>query len=222
VLETISLTGTVENVLFELSARMQTDVHAQGALAEMTELFQLLRQMGIPETKAILDLTLARGLDYYTGPVFEAKVIEPKVGSVAGGGRYEGLIGSFGGRSVSATGISLGLERIIEVVREHGTLPIPTAVAQIFVPVVNRNFADAASLAQELRGAGLKTDLSLLEGKSLGEQLKYAGRRGIPFAAIRGPDEVERGAVAFKNLGSGEQTEIERDELIAAINKLMD
>ncbi len=92
----------------------------------------------------MLDLTLARGLDYYTGPVFEAKVIEPKIGSVAGGGRYEGLIGSFGSRPISATGVSLGLERIIEVVREHETMPIPTAVAQVFVPVIDRNLGLAA------------------------------------------------------------------------------
>src|SRR5690606_13328149 len=123
--------------------------------------------------KAVFDLTLARGLDYYTGPVFEAKVTEPKVGSVAGGGRYEGLIGAFGSRHVSATGVSLGLERIIEVVREHGTMPIPTAVAQVFVPVIDRNLGVAARLATELRQVGIKTDLSLLEGKSLGEQLKY-------------------------------------------------
>jgi histidyl-tRNA synthetase len=180
----------------------------------MTELFQLLAQMGVPPDKAVLDLTLARGLDYYTGPVFEAKVTEPKVGSVAGGGRYEGLIGSFGSRPISATGVSLGLERIIEVVREHETLPIPTAVAQVFVPVVDRNLGIAAELTHELRVAGIKSDLSLLEGKSLGEQLKYAGRRGIGLAAIVGPDEAARGAVAIKDLVSGDQVEIERAELI--------
>jgi len=213
VLETISLSGTTEDLLGQLSARLETDSEAQSALAEMTQLFQLLEQMGVPSEKAIFDLTLARGLDYYTGPVFEAKVTEPKVGSVAGGGRYEGLIGSFGSRPVSATGVSLGLERIIEVVREHSTMPIPTAVAQVFVPVVNRNLGAAASLATALRSVGIKTDLSLLEGKSLGEQLKYAGRRGIGLAAILGPDEAERGVVSIKNLSSGAQIEVERDQL---------
>jgi histidyl-tRNA synthetase len=214
ILETIAITGSSSEILFDLSRRLQSDANAEGALAEMTELFQLLAQMGVPPDKAVLDLTLARGLDYYTGPVFEAKVTEPKVGSVAGGGRYEGLIGSFGSRPVSATGVSLGLERIIEVVREHETLPIPTAVAQVFVPVVDRNLGIAAELTHELRVAGIKSDLSLLEGKSLGEQLKYAGRRGIGLAAIVGPDEAARGAVAIKDLVSGDQVEIERAELI--------
>lgn len=217
VLETISLNGTAEELLFELERRMESDGLALSALAEMTQLFQLLGQMGVPDGKAVFDLTLARGLDYYTGPVYEAKVTEPKIGSVAGGGRYEGLIGSFGGRPVSATGVSLGLERIIEVVREHETMPIPTAVAEVFVPVVDRNLGIAAKLATELRSADIKTDLSLLEGKSLGEQLRYAGRRGIPLAAILGPDEHERGVVSVKDLDSGEQIEVERNRLLERI-----
>ncbi len=218
ILDTISITGSSADILFELSRRLQTDAKAEGALAEMIQLFELLAQMGVPADKAILDLTLARGLDYYTGPVFEAKVTEPKVGSVAGGGRYEGLIGSFGSRPISATGVSLGLERIIEVVREHGTMTIPTSVAQVFVPVIDRHLANAAALTKELRRAGIKTDMSLLEGKSLGEQLKYAGRRGITFAAILGPDEAERGLVAIKDLVSGEQVDIERTTLIEQLS----
>jgi histidyl-tRNA synthetase len=221
VLDTISLRGSAADLLAELSARMEADAKAQSALSEMTQLFQLLEQMGVASDKAIFDLTLARGLDYYTGPVFEAKVTEPKVGSVAGGGRYEGLIGSFGSRSISATGVSLGLERIIEVVREHETMPIPTAVAQVFVPVVDRRLGIAAHLATELRSAGFKTDLSLLEGKSLGEQLKYADRRGIAFAAIFGPDEAERGVVSIKHLKTGEQIEVERSDLSARFENLI-
>lgn len=221
ILETIAISGNSSDILFELSRRLQSDANAEGALAEMTELFQLLSQMGVDSSKAVLDLTLARGLDYYTGPVFEAKVTEPKVGSVAGGGRYEGLIGSFGSRPISATGVSLGLERIIEVVREHQTLPIPTAVAQVFVPVVDRTLGIAAELTRDLRAAGIKTDLSLLESKGLGEQLKYAGRRGIALAAIAGPDEAARSVVAIKDLASGEQIDIERPELIDRISSMI-
>ncbi len=221
VLDTISMCGSSADLLMELSRILESDANAQEALAEMTQLFLLLEQLGVSSEKAVFDLTLARGLDYYTGPVFEAKVTEPKVGSVAGGGRYEGLIGSFGSRPVSATGVSLGLERIIEVVREHGTMAIPTAVAQIFVPVIDRNFASAANLATELRSVGIKTDLSLLEGKSLGEQLKYAGRRGIGMAAILGPDEAARGVVALKTLTTGDQLDVERDQLHERIVNLL-
>lgn len=220
VLDVIAIEGATADVLVHLSERMQSDAKAEGALAELTELFQVLERMGVPRGRAVFDLTLARGLDYYTGPVFEAKVTEPQVGSVAGGGRYEGLIGSFGGRSVSATGVSLGLERIIEVVREHGTMPAPTAVAEVFVPVIGRDIGTAAELTNELRSAGLRTDLSLLVGKSLGEQLKYAGRRGIALAAILGPDELERGAVSVKDLASGDQIEVDRPSLIEHFGRL--
>ncbi len=222
ILESISIRGDNADILAELSRLLQRDAGTEGALAEMAELFQLLPQIGVPAGKAVLDLTLARGLDYYTGPVFEAKVTEPKVGSVAGGGRYEGLIGTFGSRPVSATGVSLGLERIIEVVRDHGTMPIPTAVAQVFVPVVDRHLEAAADLTRRLRSAGIKTDLSLLEGKSLGEQLKYAGRRGIGLAAILGPNETERGVVAVKNLSTGEQIEIGHTNTIDHIQQLIE
>lgn len=222
VLETIGLSGSSSDILFELSRRLLTDAAAEGALAEMTELFELLSQLGVSPNQAVFDLTLARGLDYYTGPVFEAKVTEPKIGSVAGGGRYEGLIGSFGSRPISATGVSLGLERIIEVVREHKTMPIPTAVAQVFVPVIGRDLGVAAKLTQELRAAGIKADLSLLEGKSLGEQLKYAGRRGIALAAILGPEEAARGVVSVKTLSSGEQIEIEHSNLAEHIATMIE
>lgn len=221
VLDAITLRGSTADLLSELGARLQTDEQALSALAELMQLFELIDQMGVPTEKAIFDLTLARGLDYYTGPVFEAKVTEPNIGSVAGGGRYEGLVGTFGGRPVSATGVSLGLERIIEVVREHGTMPIPSAVAQVFVPVVDRNLGSAAQLVTELRSANIKTDLSLLEGKSIGEQLKYAGRRGIGYAAILGPDEATRGVVSIKNLTSGEQLEVKRFELTQRLSNLL-
>jgi histidyl-tRNA synthetase len=221
VLETISLGGSTSELLGELRVRLESDQLAVAALDEMSQLFQLLDQMGVPSDKAVFDLTLARGLDYYTGPVYEAKVTEPKVGSVAGGGRYEGLIGSFGGRPISATGVSLGLERIIEVVREHGTIPIPTSVAQIFIPVVDRRIGLAAGLANDLRAAGFKSDLSLLEEKSLGEQLKYADRRGIGFAAILGPDELDRSVVAIKNLQTGEQVEVDRDAVFDTLRQLL-
>ena len=96
-------------------------------------------------------------------------------------------------------------------------MAIPTAVAQVFVPVIDRNLGSAAHLATELRAVGIKTDLSLLEGKSLGEQLKYAGRRGIGMATILGPDEAARGVVAIKTLATGDQLDVERDQLIERI-----
>ena len=100
-------------------------------------------------------------------------------------------------------------------------MPIPTAVAQVFVPVVDRHLGAAAELTRELRSAGIRTDLSLVEGKSLGEQLKYAGRRGIGLAAILGPDETARGVVAIKDLISGEQFELSRGDLVDRLRTMI-
>ncbi|MGH2549844.1 MAG: His/Gly/Thr/Pro-type tRNA ligase C-terminal domain-containing protein, partial [Thermomicrobiales bacterium] len=152
-------------------------------------------------------------LDYYTGPVYEAQVTEPNVGSVAGAGRYDGLIGNFLGRDVPATGMSLGLERIIEVVHEFDLMPSPPTVAQVIVPVFPDTLAESAKLASDLRQTGLNVDFSLLQNRSLGDQLKYAGRRGIPFAAIAGSGELERQVVAIKDLVSGEQQEVARADV---------
>jgi histidyl-tRNA synthetase len=183
------------------------------AVDELGELFAVLPGLGVNASSYRLDLSLARGIDYYTGPVYEAMVSEPNVGSVAGAGRYDGLVGNFLGREIPATGMSLGLERILEVVQEFSLLPMPPTVAQIIVPVFPDTIVESAKLASDLRNAGLRVDFSLLPNKSLGDQLKYAGRRGIPFAAIAGITELARDVVAVKNLESGEQIDVPRGDV---------
>lgn len=168
-----------------------------------------------------IDLALARGLDYYTGPVYEAVVEEPKVGSVAGGGRYDGLVGTFLGRDVPATGISLGIERILEVIQEFDLLPTPKSVADVMMVYVEETLADAALIARELRDEGLRVDQSVITNKGIGAQLKYADRRGIPFAVILGSDELERGEVSVKNLKTGEQREVPRAVVVQELDMLL-
>jgi histidyl-tRNA synthetase len=175
----------------------------------------------VPKRAYAFDLALARGLDYYTGPVFEATVEEPKIGSVAGAGRYDGLVGAFLGRPVPATGMSLGLERIIEVVREFDLLPVPASVAEVFVAIFPDTLAAAARIARELRDAGLRVDLSVLSGKSIGEQLKYADRRGIPLAIIAGANELAAGNVAVKVLATGEQSTVSLSEIVTGVAALL-
>jgi len=210
VIDAVTETGSPEELLASLRPRMSAYEPGLKAIEDLEQLFAVLPGLGVPEQAYRLDLSLARGLDYYTGPVYEATVTEPNVGSVAGAGRYDGLVGNFLGRDIPATGMSLGLERIIEVVEEFSLLPTPPTVAQVIVPVFPDTLVDAARLAQELRLGGLRVDFSLLQNRSVGEQLKYAGRRGIPFAAIAGESELERNVVAIKNLESGEQVEVER------------
>ncbi len=212
VLEEVTQQGTPVELLERLRPRMTAYEPGLKALDELTELFTVLPGLGVADRAYKLDLSLARGLDYYTGPVYEAIVSEPNVGSVAGAGRYDGLIGNFLGRDIPATGMSLGIERIIEVVQEFDLLPTPPTVAQAIVPVFPDTLLEAAKLAAELRSAGLNVDFSMLQHRSLGQQLQYAGRRGIPMAAIAGVSELERNVVAIKDLISGEQVEIPRGD----------
>jgi histidyl-tRNA synthetase len=207
VLDAVTQDGTPAELIASLRPRMAEFQPGADALNDLEQLFSLLPGLGVHRNAYKLDLSLARGLDYYTGPVYEATVTEPSVGSVVGAGRYDGLIGNFLGRDIPATGMSIGLERIIEVVEEFSLLPSPPTVAQVIVPVFSETLAESAALAGTLRAAGLRVDFSLLQNKSLGEQLKYGGRRGIPFAAIAGANELERAVVAVKDLVTGEQVE---------------
>ena len=153
-----------------------------------------------------IDLSLARGLSYYTGAIFEIAVPD-LAGSLGGGGRYDELIGMFLGQQVPACGISLGLERILVVMGERGMFPesLTASPADVMVTIWNADSAaDAVRLAGALRAAGLRADL-YPEPDKIGKQFKYADARGIRFVTVVGEAEAERGEVAVKNLQTGEQ-----------------
>jgi histidyl-tRNA synthetase len=213
VLAFVTKRGEPLALLTELRAELAGVEGAATAIDDLEQLFQVLPDFGVASTRYTLDLALARGLDYYTGPVFEAAVTKPNVGSVGGAGRYDGLVGAFAGRQIPATGMSLGLERIIEVVREHGLMPVPASVAQVVVVVFPETVGAAARLAKSLRESGLRVDLSLQPQRSVGEQLKLADRKGIPLAVILGTSEIESGTATLKVLRSGDQTTVSLDTL---------
>jgi histidyl-tRNA synthetase len=158
-----------------------------------------------------IDPSLARGLSYYTGSIFEITVPDLS-GSLAGGGRYDELIGTFLGERVPACGISLGLERILVVMGERQMFPESTVgrPADVMVTLWNADRAtDAIRLAAELRAAGLRVDV-YPEADKIGRQFKYADARGVRFVAIVGDDEMARGEVSIKNLSTGEQQAVPR------------
>ncbi|MFN8663552.1 MAG: histidine--tRNA ligase [Thermomicrobiales bacterium] len=217
VLDLVTRTGRPADLLAVLDSELHDVPGATDAIADMRVIFELLPAFGVAEHRFTLDLALARGLDYYTGPVFEATVTEPKVGSVGGAGRYDGLVGTFLGRPVPATGMSLGLERIIEVVREHNLLPAPTSVADVAVIAMKDTVGDSARLAHRLREAGLRVDLSLQPQRGIGEQLKFADRRGIPLAVIVGSSELAENKATLKALASGDQVTLPLGEIAGAI-----
>jgi histidyl-tRNA synthetase len=219
--EFVETTGSSEQVLAGLRARLGADPRAAEGIDELEQIAAALGASGIDEGSYRIDLSMIRGLDYYTGPIFETVVEEPKIGSISGGGRYDGLIGMLSGRDVPATGVSIGFERIMDVIEELGLQPpeLKKTVTEVLVTIFDQeSLAASLGLARELREAGLRTEVALT-GDRLGNQLKYASRRGIPFAAIVGPEELASGQVVVKELASGEQVKLPRGAVVAEMRR---
>lgn len=175
-------------------------------------------QLGVENIK--FDPTLVRGLDYYTGTIFETIVTEPKIGSITGGGRYDNLIKSLGGPDLPAVGTSFGLDRICDVIEELNFWPdiAPTPV-QVLVAVFSIELADnALKLTLDLRQEGLNCETYPDAQVKLDKQLKYASDKGIPYVAIIGPEEAEKNIVTLKNMVTGEQKQVTTDKLISSVS----
>lgn len=200
-------------------ARLRTTLAASPrGLAALDDLVGMLRLAeGTPAAPHLsVDPSLARGLDYYTGPIFEVAVPD-LAGSIGSGGRYDGLVGMFLGRPVPACGFSLGLERILVVMEERGMLPADRAAADVMVAQFDASLAaEALALARDLRAAGLRVDLHV-DADKVGKQYKAADERGIACVALVGPAEAANGTVALKHLKSGERGEVPRAEAAAWI-----
>ena len=169
-----------------------------------------------------VDPSLARGLSYYTGAIFEVAVPD-LAGSLGGGGRYDNLVGMFSSESVPACGFSLGLERILVVMGERGMFPPAVAAtgAEVLATVWNaESLSDTLALARTLRAAGLRVEV-YPEADKLGKQMKYAASRGLRFAVIVGDDERTQGTVAIKDLTSGTQTLVPRSEVAQRISAVL-
>lgn len=169
-----------------------------------------------------IDPSLARGLSYYTGAIMEISV-KDLPGSLGGGGRYDNLVGMFLGHDIPACGFSLGLERIIVVMTEREMFPpeLVSSPADVMVSIWNeQSIGDSIELAQELRSAGLRVAL-YPEADKVGKQFKYASARGIPSVAVVGDDERARGEISIKDMRSGEQRTLKRNEAAQELRKNM-
>src|ERR1041385_3844748 len=192
------------------------ELGAQG-VDELQSILDFAEAMGIAQ-RVKIDPSLARGLSYYTGAIMEINV-KDLAGSLGGGGRYDNLVGMFLGKDVPACGLSLGLERIIVVMTEREMFPtlLMAAPADLMVAIWNEASAsESIALAAELRNRGLRVDL-YPEADKLAKQFKYAAAREIPFVAIVGDEERERGHVAVKDMKTGEQRSVPRNEVAAAL-----
>lgn len=208
----LQIEGDAESVLSELGEQLGESA-AQEGIAELTELIGYLTMLGVPEECYRVNAAMVRGLEYYTGPIYETVVEEPKIGSITGGGRYDELIGSFSKQGYPATGTSFGIERIIDVMEEFAMFPpsVGKTVTDVLVSVFDDELMpESLKLATVLRQNGVRTEVYFRPAR-LSAQIKYADNRGIPYVAILGSDEVDAGTVAMRNLATREQQNVARD-----------
>ena len=192
---------------------------AAEAEAQLKTIVDLAYMLGVDPDRVAVDRTLARGLDYYTGPVFETVLNGGYSGSISGGGRYDGLVGMFSGKGdVPAVGVSLGIERIFMLMEEMGLMPDTPTTTQVWATVFSED-TRAATLeaAAILRKAGVRVQVSTRVGK-LGKQFKDATSRGVPFVLLCGPDEAAAGKVTLKNLATGEQETAEPAQIASSLS----
>ncbi len=174
----------------------------------------LAKELGVPAEKLCFESTLSRGLDYYTGVIFEISTTEGSLGSLAGGGRYDNLIEKLGGPALPATGIALGFERIIEVLKESGLGKYKeTGISVLVIPVTESETSVALKTLRQLRQNGLGAEIYPELGAKMEKQLKYADRKGRDFAVIIGPEETANKTVVLKNLRTQSQEVVSFDDL---------
>ncbi|HET6906841.1 MAG TPA: histidine--tRNA ligase, partial [Rhodanobacteraceae bacterium] len=210
--------------LADAHARLEALGPGSGALeqgrAELREVLDTVAMLGVPESAFALNFSIARGLDYYTGTVYETTLNDhPEIGSICSGGRYDNLAGQYTKSKLPGVGISIGLTRLFWQLREAGLLKNARGTVDVLVTQMDAALLPQyLALAQALREAGIRTE-AVLEGGKLGKQLKYADRAGIRYALVLGEDELARGVVALKDLASGEQGEVSRVELIRILQE---
>lgn len=222
VLGFLQIQGDNEERLAQAEEALQGVDKAQQGLAELREVVDLAVAGGAAAERLRVDLSIARGLDYYTGTVFETVLGDlPAVGSVMSGGRYDELISLFTGKDMPAVGISVGLDRLLSALQELGRVKADEGAADAFVTVFDEEGRKAAlSLAGQLRRAGVRAEVSYVSGK-LGRQFKQADRIGAKVALVQGPDERESGSVTVKNLAEREQTTVGVGEMVRTVRKMV-
>lgn len=171
--------------------------------------------LGVLKESLIFSPTLARGLDYYTGIIYEAVIAGYKPGSAAGGGHYDKLVGRFFNQDMPGTGFSLGFDRLLEALEQFNLLPKKVTVSDVLVTIFSPEFSQKSiDIASLLRQRNLNVELYLDASTKLDKQLKYADKKGIPYAIIIGPDEVQRNVVTLKDLQKQEQKQMTVEEVI--------
>ncbi len=217
ILPILEINGSPATILMDIAALLNTSQIGSEGVAEIQALLSFIESLGVPSANYGIDLYLARGLSYYTGPIYESVVEEPKIGSLTGGGRYDQLVGMFLGQNIPATGTTIGIERIIDVMTELNMLPETKTKTQVLVTVFDETTRTASlAAAKNFRAAGINTEV-FFDAGGLKRQFKYADKKGIPFVVILGPDEVARQVLTLKNLTTGQQENVSLEQAIARV-----
>lgn len=230
-----------ESVLDQLRDVFRVLPRATAEIDTLARMSGHLDALGYGSDRVVIDLSVARGLAYYTGPVFEAVLPDaPQFGSVFGGGRFDELVLRFLGERVPATGASIGIDRLLDALQFLKKVPSRRSTAQVLVTVIDPGAMGAyLALAYELRRAGIRAEVYLGSERSIGKQLKYADQCDIPVVAFYGPDEVDRGVVTLKDMEVGRrksehvagreewikerpgQVEVKRSEIVPAVSEMV-
>ena len=211
ILKFIAITGTNEEVLAALEGYKGRNEVFDTGLEELNTVVKYLAAFGVPAENFAVDLTIARGLDYYTGTVYETTLLDhPEIGSVCSGGRYDNLAEYYTDKQLPGVGISIGLTRLFYVLGEQGMLnpDLPTAPADVLILPMTDDLSAAIGFATALRENGIRAQIHG-ENKKFKQKISYADKLGIPYVIFLGEDEINAGVVACKDMATGEQTKLE-------------
>ncbi len=202
------------DALAKLDALGEGNDSLRQGVAELREVLELIRALGVPEANYALNFSIARGLDYYTGTVYETTLNDyPQLGSICSGGRYEDLASHYTKSKLPGVGISIGLTRLFWQLQEARLVSTADSSVQVLITQMDdAHLSQCLALASELRAAGLNTEV-VMEASKLGKQFKYADRAGIRFVVVLGEDEIAKGSATVKDLRREDQFEVARSEL---------
>ena len=224
VMDFMAISGTNEQVIAGLERFKGMDELFDEGLEELKTVVKYLADFGVPEENFAIDLSIARGLDYYTGTVYETEMLShPEIGSVCSGGRYDDLAGYYTDKKLPGVGISIGLTRLFYVLNEQGMLSDETvsAPADALVIPMSENLGYSIAAATALRDAGVRTQL-YCEQKKFKTKMSYADKLGIPYVILIGDDEIAENVVAVKNMTTGEQQKLGFAQAAELIKTAMD